>query len=421
MPQRNFNIYYTEYTPDGAEYIIRHSDLRNHNATPKRLSSSEISGRMVAATSPKLLQVLALDKPDYIITDADNRDEPVLTIEFSTQKPVGQNEMQRYARAAASVINEVPAAFFFAGKAFMQHKDGSWHLREAHKVYMASAKASQIYDTPILTFDWPFDQTSRENGNGGLVINPQNNMPPDPSSEYPEVQAFFEYLNIVLRHYINDTRSQLMPERFIQERIALMENRCPSDYCRIGMRPGFDSATKIKTLDFAEMLLGTKRPADVSPLLENVVVQTENPTLSKLLAESPLELKNFWTRDETIIVATTADPLANNRGYGDPFSGTLAAVDFIHCHQTDHHLSINRRRNLVMLFSHLNAEQYYQTNLRIPTNYRELQSIEQMKHITTQVFTSNIVFQLSKSIKTFFNIADLVILPKNIYIGRPQI
>ena len=421
MPSRNFNIYYTEHTPDGADYIIRHSDLRRHTATPRRLSSSAISGRMVAATSPKLLQVLALDKPDYIITDADNRDEPVLTIEFSTQKPVGQNEMQRYARAAASVINEVPAAFFFAAKAFMQHQDGSWHLREAHKVYMASANASQIYDTPILTFDWPFDESHRGNGSGGLIINPEDNMPPDPSPEHPEVQAFFEYLNIVLKHYINDTRSQLMPEKFIQERIALMEGKCPSEYCRIGMRPGFDSATKIKTIDFAEMLLGNRRPDEVDPILASVAVQTENPDLSRLLAESPLELRNFWTRDETIIVATDANPLANNRGYGDPFSGTLAAVDFIHCHQTDHHLSINRKRNLVMLFNHPNAEQYYQTNLRIPTNYRELRTIEEMKHITTAIFTSHIVFQLSKSIKTFFNIADLVILPKNIYIGRPQI
>ncbi|GAI85138.1 unnamed protein product, partial [marine sediment metagenome] len=100
---------------------------------------------------------------------------------------------------------------------------------------------------------------------------------------------------------------------------------------------------------------------------------------------------------------------------------TLAAVDFIHCHQTDDYLLINRKRNLIMLFNHKNAEKYYRKFLRIPTKYNKLKNVEEMKNITTTIFTSHITFQLAKSIKTFFNLADLIILPKNLYIGRPQI
>ncbi len=421
MPKRNFKVYYTEYTPDGAEYLVQNSDLKNHNVALVRLTSSQISGSTVTSTSPKLLQVLALDKPDYIITDADQNDEPILTIEFTTQAPVGQNEMQRYARAAASVINEVPGAFVFAADKYIRHSDASWHHRTAHKVYLASAKASQIYNTPMLTFDWPFDEDEYQNGNGGLLINAETNTPPDPSATYPEMQDFFKYINLVLKHHINDTRSQLMPEGFIRDRIQLMEKKCPLKYVRIGESPGFDSVAKIKTVELAEMLLGKKAPNEVTPLLANVTAQILNPKLSKSLAEAQLELRNFWMRDETVIVATKADPLANNRGYGDPFSGTLAAVDFIHCHQVDSHLLINRKRNLIMLFNHPNAEVYYETNLGIPTDYADLKSIEDMKHITTTIFTSHIAFQLNKSIKTFFNLADLIILPKNIYIGRAQI
>lgn len=420
---KNFSIYYTEYTPEGAEYIIKNSDFKkyNVNVTAQRLTTAEISGRMVGSTSPKLLSVLSLDKPDYIITDADNRDEPILTIEFTTQAPVGQNEMQRYARAAASVINEVPSAFVFAANKFIRHRDGSWHHRTAHKIYLASAKASKIYNTPVLTFDWPFEKKQYQNGQGGLIINSKTGMPPKPSVNFPEIKNLFEYINIVLQHYINDTRSQLMDELFIRKRINLMESKCPLGYVRIGGTPGFESAAKIKSADFANALCGKKAFSKINSIFKGIDFYNTNQKLSKLIAQLPLELRNFWTRDEIIVVSTTADPLANNRGYGDPFSGTLAAVDFIHCHQTDQYPFINRRRNLVMLFNHKSAEKYYKKFLRIPTKYNKLKSIEEIKNITTTIFTSNIAFQLSKSIKTFFNLADLIILPKNLYIGRPQI
>ncbi|GAI56649.1 unnamed protein product [marine sediment metagenome] len=35
---RNLNIYYTEYTPEGAEYLVRNSDLKKYNVKAKRLT-----------------------------------------------------------------------------------------------------------------------------------------------------------------------------------------------------------------------------------------------------------------------------------------------------------------------------------------------------------------------------------------------
>lgn len=403
----NLNIYYTEGTKEGAEYILSNSSLSKHRTIIKHLSTSQVSGMGVYQTSPKLLQILTLDKPDYIITNLDERDEPILSIELSTHAPVGQNEMQRYARAVASIINEVPSAFLFAGKKYIKHQDGTVHLREAHKIYRASFNASNIFHLPLLTFDWPFiDNPSDQNG--GLVADLNTTLPPVPNSRYPEVQDMFKFVDITINYYLNKKLPSLIHDSFIQQRLKKMDNLCPDEYVRIGRNPGFTKAKVIETLKFEDFL---RRKTKLFRL---------NKKLSQILVNSPLAVRNFWSRDKTLILLNDADPLSNNRGYGDPYSGTLAAADFIHCRKFNNTLSRNRRWNLVYFFQHKNSTKYYRNNLRVPTNFSSLSSIKQLKEITVDIYLKN-PFQLGKSIKTFFSLADIILLPDNLYIGREQI
>lgn len=403
----NFNIYYTEGTKEGADYISNNSILSRHKTKTQHLSTSQVSGMGVYQTSPKLLQILTLDKPDYIITNPDQRDEPILSIEFSTHAPVGQNEMQRYARAVASVINEVPSAFLFAGKKYIKHKDGSTHLREAHKVYRASFNVSNIFHLPLLTFDWPFID-SPSDPNGGLVINSTTALPPQPGSSYSELQDMFRFIDITIDYYLNRKLPRLIHDPFVQHRLKKMDKLCPDEYVRIGKNPGFTKAKVIETLKFKDFLR------------KETKLFQKNKDLTELFVNSPLAIRNFWSRDKSLILLNDADPLSNNRGYGDPYSGTLAAADFIHCRKFNSTLSRNRRWNLVYFFQHSNSTKYYKNNLKIPTNYSKLSTIKQLKEITVDIYLKN-PFQLGKSVKTFFSLADIVLLPDSLYIGREQI
>lgn len=403
----NFNIYYTEGTEEGAEYIRSNSILSQHNAAIRYLSASQVSGQAVFQTSPTLLQILTLDKPDYIITNPDDRDEPILSIETSTHAPVGQNEMQRYARAVASILNEVPAAFLFAGKKYITHRDGTTHLREAHKIYRASYNASFIFHLPLLTFDWPFEDNPNS-PSGGLVMDSTNMLPPIPTSSYSEIADMFKFINTTVEYYLDRKLPELIHNTFIKKRLEKMKNACSDEYVRIGRNPGFTNAVLIETSKFGDFLQNETGLFD------------KNNSLMNLFINSPLALSSFWSRDKTLILWNDADPLAGNRGYGDPYSGTLAAVDFIHCRKFNDTLSRNRRWNLVYFFKHPNSTRYYKNNLRIPVNFNRLTSLKELKEITVDIFLRN-PFQLGKSIKTFFSLADIILLPDNLYIGREQI
>ena len=141
----NYRIWYS--TEPFADFIIDNTELRNKNYVKKKMYESDANNARNFHSMPDhIKKILYLDAPDLIV-EIDQ--EPIFSVEVSTEAGTGHNAFQRFARLAAAVENNVPAIYIYPEAAIItrQNQPPKWD-RINPLVFKALDDVMSIYKIP---------------------------------------------------------------------------------------------------------------------------------------------------------------------------------------------------------------------------------------------------------------------------------
>ncbi|MGB9866746.1 MAG: hypothetical protein ACPLPR_02405 [Bacillota bacterium] len=244
-------------------------------------------------------KILYLDAPDVIL---EQDGEPVLAIELSREAGTGHNVFQRFARIAASAENGVPVVYIYP--------EAVWISREASSrwdpinplIFRAMERLMHIFSVPALLYYYPshyrFGQpptTPR-----GLVDDPS--FPGLPDSADPEMKEFFAFVNELVETCSKGgphlARTLLQRSRLVINRMSWMQD----EYHRKG---------------------GNSRSWSPLSACQELPTRVVEEYLAQFAGVHTVSLPG--KRAQTIVYQVGGDIRA------DPYTGSLAAVDYLLC------------------------------------------------------------------------------------------
>ena len=331
-----YRVWYS--TESFADYIINHTSLFSHsNIVKNKLYESDANNPTRFHTMPDhIRRILYLDAPDLIV-EKDN--EPVFTIEMTTEAGTGHNAFQRFARIAASVENGVPAFYIYPEGAIITRRG----LRPVWDkinplIFRALESVMSIYEIPALLYYFPsdidvyldFPQLCPNLHRKGLRFETDIvNYPGCPDASSPSMTKMFEAINEILaitdRYGVKPGRARLLGNLTIREQRNYMQNQ------------------------FVLKANG-KQPEDMSPL----TAVTKIPTEYLLNYLSQYENASYQIGELLRLREDTAIYQVNARFRGDPYPGALAAIDYLACREGQ--TFEERRYNLVLIFGELEVD-----------------------------------------------------------------
>lgn len=331
----NYRIWYS--TEPFADFIIDNTELRNKNYVKKKMYESDANNAKNFHSMPDhIKKILYLDAPDLIV-EIDQ--EPIFSVEVSTEAGTGHNAFQRFARLAAAVENNVPAIYIYPEAAIItrQNQPPKWD-RINPLVFKALDDVMSIYKIPALLYYYPSDYrthadaaTSTNQRTKGILYDQNRNYAGSPLGTDGEMQSMFvgmnEIISVFERHGIVKGRDKLLGNRTVIARKSFMNH----EYIRKG-----------GNLNMSPLSATIKIPTNY---LLNYLSQYENANYSigELLR----------SRAETIIYKVNAS------FRGDPYPGALAAIDYLLCREGK---SFEERKyNLVLVWSDVNVDDANQT------------------------------------------------------------
>lgn len=336
-----YRVWYS--TESLADFIIDHTSLSQKQVMKKKLYESDANNPNHFHTMPDhIRRILYLDAPDLIV-EKDN--EPVFSMEITTEAGTGHNAFQRFARIAAAVENGVPAFYIYPEGKIITRRDVPAGWDEINPlIFYALEAIMSVYGIPALLYYFPTDNIQ-------LYRNDAMNAPhatrkglcfdsnivkyagcPDASSE--DMKNMFEALNEI----IQDTDAKGV----IPARSALLRNLVIRDQ-RNFMQHEFT------------MKAAGRSVADMSPM--SAVVEIPTSYLLKYLSQ--YETDGYHMGELLRSRKTTCLYQVNAKFRGDPYPGCLAAIDYLACREG--FTFEDRRKNLVMVWGELHIDHQNKT------------------------------------------------------------
>lgn len=335
-------------TESFADFIIDHTLLRGKTIRKNKMYESDANNPKHFHTMPDhIRKILYLDAPDLIV-EKDN--EPVFSIEVTTEAGTGHNAFQRFARIAAAAENCVPVFYIYPEAKLisrMNKKTGAINTKwdEINPlIFRALEGVMSVYSIPALLYYFPSDSISRYRSN------------PLASPHYASQGLCFDS-NIVKYSGCPDSTSSSMMDMFmaINEIINLTESLgvIPAREKLLGnvviRKKRNDMQTQFSTKS------GGKPETAMSPLsaVKKIPTQYLINYLSKYETNGYVLGELLKTRDETVFYQV-------NAGFrGDPYPGCLAAIDYLACRQGKTYE--DRRYNLVMVWGRVEVDSIHKT------------------------------------------------------------
>ena len=280
-------------------------------------------------------KILYLDAADMIV---EYNSEPIICIEETKEAGTGHNSLQRFARIAAAAENNVPAIYIMPEAAIITRKvtRGGRSINTTRWdslnpiVFQAFNSVMDIFKIPTLFFYFPSDYRRYKNNpensphivNKGIIFNSDFiNYPGCPPADDSEMLSLFEVLNTIIRNAIaGKPISSLIDKRVIRKRQHWMQRE-------------FYQKLENRSIEVLSPITAT-RTIPTAKLLTYLSNYTNNgiEDISELLS----------SREETIIYQCDAT------FRGDPYAGSLAAIDYLMCRQGKTYEE--RESNLVLCF-----------------------------------------------------------------------
>ena len=331
-----YRIWYS--TESFADFIIDNTCLSQRDDIVKmRMYESDASKPRNFHTTPDhIRKILYLDACDLIV-EKDN--EPVFSIEVTTEAGTGHNAFQRFARIAASVENSVPAFYIYPEGAIITRRNSEpkWD-RINPLIFRALEAVMSIYQIPALLYYFPSDISlygdiagkSPNLNNKGLkydkdIVNYAGCPDSSESSMTLMFEAIDEIIQLTEKHGVNNARSKLLSNIVIRKQRDFMNE------------------------EFVKKASG-KSADEMSPL----TAVSRIPTSYLLKYLSQYEDKEYQIGELLRSRKYTSIYQINAHFRGDPYPGALAAIDYLRCREGK--TFEDRRDNLVLLFGKLEID-----------------------------------------------------------------
>lgn len=331
-----YRVWYS--TESLADYIIDHTNLCCVNPEKHKMYESDASKPNNFHGMPDhIRKILYLDAPDLIV-EKDN--EPILSMEVSTEAGTGHNAFQRFSRIAAAAENGVPAFYIYPEGVIITRRRNppKWDVINP-LIFAALDSVMNIYGIPALLYYFPSDF---------------RRFSTCPCSAPNIVDKGLQYdSNIISYSGCPSSTASSMSDLFagVNEVLSVVE--------RCGVKKGLQGLMRNLTIreqtrwmqgEFSNKSRG--RPiSTMSPLSAVVKVKTEKVLeyLSRYERGSYHIGELLRNRTETMIYQINA------KFRGDPYPGCLAAIDYLWCREG---LTFEERRyNLILAFGKVNINQ----------------------------------------------------------------
>lgn len=334
--EKMYRVWYS--TESFADFIIDHTILSTKQVVKKKMYESDANNPNNFHTMPDhIRKILYLDAPDLIV-EKDN--EPVFSMEVTTEAGTGHNAFQRFARIAASVENNVPAFYVYPEGKIITRKSSPAGWDEINPLIFTALEAvMSIYGIPALLYYFPTDDIAlyRNNAKGAPHASTKGlkydsnilKYAGCPESTASSMISIFTALNEIITE--TDTKG------VIPARLGLLRN------LTIRKQRNFMQN------EFAIKAAG-KPMEEMSPLSAVVEVPTEY-LLNYL---SQYETQGYRLGELLKGRNTTCLYQVNAKFRGDPYPGCLAAIDYLVCREGV--TFEDRRNNLVMVWGKITVD-----------------------------------------------------------------
>ncbi len=335
-----YRVWYS--TESFADFIIDNTVLSGKEVVKNKLYESDANNPKRFYTMPDhIRKILYLDAPDLIV---EFNNEPIFSIEVTTEAGTGHNAFQRFARIAAAVENSVPAFYIYPEGAIISRKGTSTKWDGINPlVFRALEAVMSIYDIPALLYYFPSDMRTHLNqptlspnlARKGLRYDSDIvNYPGCPDSTDSDMQDMFKVLNTI----VIDTESKGV----VNAQIGLLRD------LNVRNRRNFMQE------QFFEKANG-KLFTNMSPLtaVEEVPTRFITNYLNKY-EDADYQLGELLKGRETTVLYEVD---ANFRG--DPYPGALAAIDYLVCREGK--TFEDRKKNLILVFGALEVDRTDET------------------------------------------------------------
>jgi hypothetical protein len=349
LEERKEKMYRVWYSTESfADYIIDHTLLNGKTIIKNKMYESDANNPVRFHTMPDhIRKILYLDAPDLIV-EKDN--EPVFSIEITTEAGTGHNAFQRFARIAAAVENSVPAFYIYPeGKLISRRNRRTGAINTKWDeinplIFRALEGVMSVYNIPALLYYFPSDD-----------INIYRNSPAA-SPHFADKGLCYDS-DIIRYSGCPDSTSSSMLNMFaaINEIISATETFgvIPARTRLLGNVVIRNKRNDMQTQFVTKS--GGKLAEQMSPLSASQTIPTQYLInyLSKYETDGYALGELLKSRETTTLYQV-------NAGFrGDPYPGCLAAIDYLSCRQG---LTFeDRRSNLVMVWGRIEIDEINQT------------------------------------------------------------
>lgn len=325
-------------TESFADYIIDHTILSGiANISKSIMYESDANKPANFHTVPDhIRKILYLDACDLIV-EKDN--EPIFTIEITTEAGTGHNAFQRFARIAASVENSVPAIYIYPEGAIVTRRNADLTWDKINPlIFRALESVMNIYQIPALLYYFPADidlfpeEPIRSPNFVHKGLRFDSNIVdypgcPDAASDSMEKMfaAINEIINLNETYGVREARERLLGNLVIRDQRVYMQ-------------------------DQFNIKAGGRDAAKMSPL--SAVTRINTQYLLNYL--SRYETRDYHIGELLRNREYTSIYQINARFRGDPYPGALAAIDYLRCREGK--TFEERRDNLVLVFGKLEVD-----------------------------------------------------------------
>ena len=332
-----YRVWYS--TESFADYIIDHTNLSSLKPEKHKMYESDASKpKNFHAMPDHIRKILYLDAPDLIV-EKDN--EPILSMEVTTEAGTGHNAFQRFSRIAAAAENGVPAFYIYPEGVIVTRRDAEpkWDVINP-LIFSALESVQSIYKIPALLYYFPSDINRYGNcasrapnfANKGLQFDVDIvRYSGCPSSRAESMKRLFigvnEVLSAVAHHDVKKGLQSLLGNLKIRDQVRRMQR----EFCK-----------KARGKPIEEM----------SPLSAVITVKTDR--VLKYL--SGYENGGYRIGELLRNRAESKIYQINAKFRGDPYPGCLAAIDYLCCREG---LTFEERRyNLILVFGKITIDPY---------------------------------------------------------------
>lgn len=336
-----YRIWYS--TESFADFIIDKTLLAKKDVIKKKMYESDANNPNNFHKMPDhIRKILYLDAPDLIV---EKDDEPVFSIEVTTEAGTGHNVFQRFARLAASVENNVPTIYIYPEAKIISRTKASekWDMINP-LIFNALESVMSVYNIPALLYYFPTDDINKYRDNvksaphiksRGLCFDSNIiKYTGCPDSSADSMINMFEALNEIIEE--TEKKGVIAARKDLLKKLVIRKQR------RF-MNKEYNKKTESKLLE------------NMSPM--SAVV--EIPTLYLLNYLSKYETNGYKIGELLRNREISCLYQVNAAFRGDPYPGCLSAIDYMVCREGMTYE--DRKKNLIMVWGLINVDEKNQT------------------------------------------------------------